>query len=443
MVLLLLLAALEGQRRGEEEADRRAATGAIGSCYTSVSAMPDLNPLVLGFLVALGIGLLIGIDRERNKGDGPSREAAGLRTFTLAALAGAIGMAAGSELLLGAAVLGVVALTGLAYWRARDGDPGLTTEVALVLTTLLGGFAIREPAVAAGLGVVVAALLNARSTLHRISRSVLSDVELKDLLIFAGATLVVLPLLPDEPVGPYGALNLRNVWIVVILVMAVSALGYVAMRIVGTRFGLPLAGLASGFISSTATIAAMGGHAAGAVLSTVATIVQLVVVLAATSPATLEAFWIPLAAAGVAALAYGGLFTLSALKQKGNGPKQADGAFSLKTALAFAATLAVILVVSAALQNWFGETGILLAAAAAGLADTHAAAISVASLVAAGKMDAAHAVFPILAGMTTNTVTKIIMAFTNGDRAFVMRVVPGLVLVIAAAWAGALVEMGR
>jgi uncharacterized membrane protein (DUF4010 family) len=67
----------------------------------------------------------------------------------------------------------------------------------------------------------------------------------------------------------------------------------------------------------------------------------------------------------------------------------------------------------------------------------------VASLVAAGKMDAAHAVFPILAGMTTNTVTKIIMAVTNGDRAFVMRVVPGLVLVIAAAWAGALVEMGR
>ncbi len=416
--------------------------------------MPDLNPLILGFLVALGIGLLIGIDRERKKGDGPSREAAGLRTFTLAALAGAIGMAVGGELLLGAAVLGVVALTGLAYWRSRDDDPGLTTEVALVLTTLLGGFAIREPAVAAGLGVVVAALLNARSTLHRISRSVLSDTELKDLLIFAGATLVVLPLLPDESVGPYGALNLRNIWIVVILVMAVSALGYAAMRIVGTRFGLPLAGLASGFISSTATIAAMGAHAAktpsicrsavaGAVLSTVATIVQLMVVLAATSPATLEAFWIPLAAAGVAALVYGGLFTLSALKQKGDGPKQTDGAFSLKTALAFAATLAVVLVVSAALQNWFGETGILLAAGAAGLADAHAAAISVAALVAAGKMDAAHAIFPILAGMTTNTVTKIVMAVANGDRAFTVRVVPGLLLVIAAAWAGALVDMGR
>ena len=343
--------------------------------------MPDLNPLILGFLVALGVGLLIGIDRERTKGDGPAREAAGL-------------------------------------------------------------------------SVVVAALLNARSTLHRISRSVLSDVELKDLLIFAGATLVVLPLLPDEPVGPYGALNLRNVWIVVILVMAVSALGYAAMRIVGTRFGLPLAGLASGFISSTATVAAMAGHAtktpavcrsavAGAVLSTVATIVQLVVVLAATSPATLEALWLPLATSGAAAFVYGGLFTLSALKQKGDGPEQKDGAFSLKSALAFAATLAVILIASAALQNWFGEAGILLAAGAAGLADTHSAAISVATLVAAGKIDVAHATFPILVGMTTNTVTKIVMAVTNGDRAFAVRVVPGLVLVVAAAWAGALVDMGR
>jgi uncharacterized membrane protein (DUF4010 family) len=416
--------------------------------------MLDLNPLILGFLVALGIGLLIGIDRERKKGDGPSREAAGLRTFALASLAGAIAMAVGGELLLGVAALGVVALTGLAYWRARDDDPGLTTEVALVLTTLLGGFAIREPAIAAGLGVVVAALLNARPALHRFVRSMLTDVEIKDLLIFAGATLVVLPLLPDEPVGPYGALNLRNVWVVVILVMAVSALGYVAMRIVGSRFGLPITGLASGFISSTATVAAMAGHAtktpavcrsavAGAVLSTVATIVQLVVVLAATSPATLEALWLPLATSGAAALTYGGLFTLSALNQKGDSPQQADGAFSLKTALAFAATLALILVFSAALQNWFGETGILLAAGAAGLADAHSAAISVAALVAAGKIDTAHAIFPILVGMTTNTVTKIVMAVTNGNRAFAVRVVPGLLLVIAAAWAGALVDVRR
>ena len=219
--------------------------------------MSFVHPLVVGFLVALGVGLLIGIDRERHKGDGATRHPAGLRTFTLASLLGATAMAVGNETLLAAAVLGMVAFAGLSYWRARDGDPGLTTETALVLTTLLGGLAIRHPEFAAGLGVVVAVLLAARSALHRFVRSVLTDDELRDLLIFAAAALVVLPLLPDKPIGPYGALNLRTVWTIVILVMGVSALGYVAVRLVGPRYGLPLAGLASGFVSSSATIGAM------------------------------------------------------------------------------------------------------------------------------------------------------------------------------------------
>jgi K+ potassium transporter integral membrane domain/Domain of unknown function (DUF4010) len=101
----------------------------------------------------------------------------------------------------------------------------------------------------------------------------------------------ILPLVPDRPMGPYGALNPHSIWVIVILIMAISAAGYVAVRLLGTRFGLPVAGLASGFISSTATIAAMGARAAkanevlasavaGAVLSTIATIVQLALVLA-------------------------------------------------------------------------------------------------------------------------------------------------------------------
>jgi uncharacterized membrane protein (DUF4010 family) len=195
--------------------------------------MPALHPLVLGFLVALGVGLLVGIDRERHKGDGPAHHAAGLRTFTLAALLGAVAMAAGEALLLAAAAIVVAGFAGLSYRGARDQDPGLTTETALVLTTLIGGLAIREPAFAAGFGVVAAVLLAARGELHRFTRSELTDDELRSLLIFAGATLVVLPLLPNHPVGPYGALNLRTVWLVVILVMAVSAVGYIAVRLVG------------------------------------------------------------------------------------------------------------------------------------------------------------------------------------------------------------------
>jgi uncharacterized membrane protein (DUF4010 family) len=412
--------------------------------------MLDLHPLVLGFLVALGIGLLIGIDRERKKGEGPTRGAAGIRTFTLASLCGATAIAVGGELLSAAVIFGVVAFAGLSYWHARETDPGLTTEAALVVTTLLGALAIREPAIAAGLGVVVAALLTARSPMHRFVRSVLTEDEIRDLLIFAGATLVVLPLLPDHPIGPYGALNLRTIWLIVVLVMAVGALGYVLVRVMGARFGLPLAGLASGFISSSATIGAMGARAekepallkpavAGAVLSTVATIVQLAILIAVTSLATLEAFTMPLILSGAAALLYGGAYTLWALKQQAETQETPGSAFSIRTALTFAAILAAVLILAAALQDWFGETGVILAAGAAGFADTHSAAISVAALVADGRLQPAASVIPILAAVTTNTATKMVFALTAGGRVFALHVVPGLLLVVAAAWAGTLV----
>lgn len=411
--------------------------------------IPFFDPLVLGFLVALGVGLLIGIDRERKKGEGPTRGAAGLRTFTLASLAGATGGAVGGDILMATVVLGVTAFASLSYWHARDNDPGLTTEIALVLTALLGGLAIREPAYAAGIGVVTAALLNARAELHRFVRSVLTAKEIRDLLVFAGATLIVLPLLPDHPIGPYGAFDLRTVWIVVILVMAVGALGYVAVRAVGSRFGLPLAGLASGFISSSATIGAMGARAAkepelmkpavaGAILSSVATIVQLAVLIAVTSLPTLEAFIMPLVLSGAAAVFYGGIFTLWALKQRGESQETPGSAFSLKTALTFAVILAAVLVLAAALQDWFGETGVILAAGAGGFADAHSAAISVASLVADGRLEPPAAIVPILVALTTNTLTKMIFAVSAGGRTFALYVIPGLILMVIAAWAGIL-----
>jgi uncharacterized membrane protein (DUF4010 family) len=260
----------------------------------------------------------------------------------------------------------------------------------------------------------------------------------------------VLPLLPDHPIGPYGALNLRTIWIVVILVMAVSALGYIAVRLVGVRFGLPLAGLASGFISSTATIGAMGARAAkepallkpavaGAVLSSVATIVQLAILIAATSIETLRTFWPPLVLSGAAAVLYGGGFTLWALRHNAEKREPPGSAFSLGTALAFAAILAVVLLAAAAAQDWFGETGVLAAAAIAGFADTHSAAISVASLVADKKIEAPLSVIPILAAFTTNTISKMVFAVIAGGRAFAIYVVPGLILLVAAAWVGAFI----
>ena len=411
--------------------------------------MFNLPPLLLNLAVALGIGLLIGAERERRKGEGPTRAAAGIRTFSVVSLAGATSVMVGGALVLAVTIAGVAALTAVAYFRSRDEDPGLTTEIALVLTALLGGLSMQQPALAAGIAVALAVLLAARAPLHHFVRSVLTEGEVRDALIFAGATLVVLPLLPNQAMGPYDALNPRSIWIVVILVMAISAAGYILIRLLGARFGLPIAGLASGFISSTATIGAMGTRVrknpgiitaavAGAALSTVATIVLMSLVLAATSIATLRALAIPLICAGIAATAYGAGFTIRTLREKDMPDPQPGRAFSLPVALIFALTLAAMLIASAALRDWFGETGVIVAAAAAGFVDTHSAAIAVASLVASGKMTAADAVFPILAALTTNTISKIVFAWSSGSRSFALRLIPGLILVAVAAWAGAL-----
>jgi uncharacterized membrane protein (DUF4010 family) len=392
---------------------------------------------------------VIGAERERRKGEGPSRSPAGIRTFAITSLVGAVSFIVGGETLLAIATGGVVLLTVIAYWRAHEDDPGLTTEMALIVTGLLGGLSVQKPELAGGLGVVLAILLAARSRLHRFVRTLLTENELEDALIFAGATLVVLPLVPDRPMGPYAALNPHAIWIIVILIMAISAAGYLAVRLLGARFGLPITGLASGFISSTATIGAMGARAAktkevlaaavaGAVLSTIATIVQMTVVLAATSMATLQSVSAPLLCAGLAAVIYGSAFTVSALRQQVEGEPQQGRAFSISTALLFGSILSCILVASAALQDLFGENGIIVAAALAGFVDTHSAAISVASLVVSGKITANDAILPILAGLSTNTISKMVFAATSGGRSFAIRVIPGLIIVALAAWIGTL-----
>lgn len=411
--------------------------------------MVDLPSLSFNLAVALGIGLLIGAERERRKGDGPARAPAGIRTFSVVSLVGATSVMVGGTLVLAVTVAGVAALTAIAYIRSRDEDPGLTTEIALILTALLGGLSVQQPALATGIAVALAVLLAARAPLHHFIRSVLTEGEVRDALIFAGATLVVLPLLPNEALGPYSALNPRSIWIVVILVMGISAAGYVAVRLFGPRFGLPISGFASGFISSTATIGAMGAQVqkspgiltaavAGAALSTVATIIQLSLVLAATSMTTLRTLAIPLICAGIAATGYGIGFTIRALRKTELAAPQPGRAFSLPVALVFALSLAAILIASAALREKFGETGVILATAAAGFVDTHSAAIAVASMVASGKMTATDALLPILAAFSTNTISKVAFAWSSGSRSFAMRLIPGLILVAVMAWGGAL-----
>lgn len=416
---------------------------------TLTTDMPNLDPVILSLAVALGIGLLIGTERERRKGEGLDRSPAGLRTFALASVTGAISFIVGGISLLAVTIGGIFALTALAYWRGHDDDPGLTTEIALSATTLLGGLAMTQPGLAAGIAVAATILLSARSALHRFVRSVLSKDEARDALIFAAFTLIVLPLLPNQAMGPFSVLNPHSIWIIVILVMAISAFGHITVRFLGARFGLPVAGFASGFISSTATIGVMGARVArkpellspavaAAVLSTVATIIEMALLLAATNTATLRALLVPLACAGAAAVSYGSVFTIRALRDRSGEVDERGQAFSLTTAFFFAAMLSGVLLASTAMNEWFGAPGVVAAAAVAGLANMDPATISVATMVSAGKMTPTDAALPILVALSTNTFTKVILCLFANGAGFALRVIPGLALMILAAWAGAI-----
>ena len=408
----------------------------------------------INFAIAIGIGLMIGLERERSKGLGSTRRPAGIRTFSLASLMGAIAVHLGGVSLLALMLAGLMVLVALSYPQSHQDDPGLTTEIGLIVTPLLGALAMTDTALAAGIGAAVAVIFAAKAPLHGFVMRVLSGEEVTDALVFAVATLVIWPQLPDRFLGPFQALNPHSIWLLVILVMALGACGHVATRALGARFGLPVAGLASGFVSSTATISSMAGRAAkdppciggavaGAAFSTVATFVQMALILLTISRSTLVLIAPALAAGAIAAALYGLSFTFRAGTPEPAADSEPGRAFSFGTALGLAAMMAVMLVLAAALRAWLGEAGVTVGAVVAGFIDPHSATVSIASLAASDKMAPREAVMPILAAMTSNTLAKLAMATGTGSRGFALRIAPGLLAPMAAAWAVAFLTVFR
>jgi len=408
----------------------------------------------LNLAVALGIGLLIGAERERKKdavgerrrGGSSSSLVAGIRTFTIASLLGAVSISVDFWLLV-TSIICVTVFVATTNFVAKNEDPSLTTHVSLIFTVILGGLAMSDAALSASLAVATAILLAAKEPIHGFVRGVVTKDEMIDFLILAAATLIVLPLVPNEHVGPFDAINPYNLWLIVILVMFIGALGHLALRLLGSRIGLPLVGLVSGFISSIATVGAMGERArkmphlmgvavAGATLSSLSTILQIAMLLAAIHPATLHALAIPLVFGGVSIAAYGLMVMLSSFRQNGAEMGNPSRSFSVKTAMMLAAVIAIVLVASAALKAWFGQAGLVVASGVAGLVDVHAATISVASLGAANKLMPVSAVIPILAAFSVNAISKAVTAAVTGGKEFFRQVVLGLVVQVVAVWMG-------
>jgi len=402
-------------------------------------ALPEQAAAIL---VALGAGLLIGVERERRMQDDKIAAAAGIRTYAITALLGVLAALSQSNVVLGAVALGVIVLTALSYRRSRIDDPGLTSEVALLATFVTGVLAATQPVLAAAAGVLIVSLLVLRTPLHSFARAQLSDQELRDAVILAAAAILVLPILPDHPVDPWQVINPRLVWKLTVLIMTIDAAGYVAQRLVGARAGLAISGLLGGFVSSTAVVATMGKRAqsepkvcssavSGAALSQVATAVQLGIVLAVSDMVLLGMLRFPLIAMGAVAAAYGA-FLVRATKGTA-APAPSGRAFRLRTALLFAAAFTLVALVVAGLQKYLGPTAALAGVVVGGFADAHSTAASVGSLSAQQHMTRELAMIAVGLIVTANTLSKIAFAWAGG-RGYFLRLVPGLVLMVAAFW---------
>jgi uncharacterized membrane protein (DUF4010 family) len=215
----------------------------------------------------------------------------------------------------------------------------------------------------------------------------------------------------------------------------------------GSRLGLSLAGFVGGFISASATIGSMGNRAkrspelgsaatSGAILATVATVIQMFLVLLVTNIPTCRVVAMPLLFAAAVAIGYALIFVALSSKTPAASEPTPGRAFNLRLASLFVMTITVILVLCAFLNQRYGNQGLLLGSALSGFADTHATAISIASLVSAGKLAPESAVMPILLGFATNTVTKVVVAFAVGGYRFALRILPGLIGVVLAAFFG-------
>jgi len=403
----------------------------------------SLSPAQMGLAVALGCGLLIGLERERRKGTGQDRAAAGLRTFAVVALLGAIAQIV-SVWLSAVALCSVAVMAALSYWRTRDDDPGITTEMSLIATCLIGVMAVSEPVLSAACAALLAGVLAARERLHHFAHTWLSEKELYDGLLLAALALVLLPLMPREPVSWLGELSPQRGLMLLIVILMLQGASHVAQRLLGARSGLAVSGFLGGFVSSTATIGAMGSLArqrevplrmtlCAAILSTAATWMQIVLMILVVAPSALPVT-LPLMAVGVALpLALGALLW----QHQGGEVVSASGQRDVLR-LREAVMVALLLVGGALVVSYAqkqGVGGLLLGTGVAAIADAQAPMASLLAMYGAGTLPAEHLLMGLMVALSVNSTTRGTVACVSGGWRFGVVVAAALAANMVMGWA--------
>jgi len=414
--------------------------------------MPDSLEMTLRFAAALGLGVLLGLERERAK---TGASFAGVRTFGLLALSG--GVAAFLDSVLGQPWLAValfVAIAGLVIVSyavsAQRGELGVTTEISALLSFLLGFLCVRGHVLAAaGLAVASGGVLALKEWLHRLAGRIESaDVEAT--LKFAIVSIIILPLVPNQDFGPppLDVINPYKIWLMVVLISGLNFASYLLVKMVGTEHGIGLTGLLGGLVSSTAVTLGFAQRsrqepqqasalALGILVAWTVMFFRVVVLVAAVNRGLTSQLGLVMAAFGIPSL---GICFLLWRRQRTTGTatvSAGENPFELGEAIRFGLLFGAITFVAKAAQVYLGDAGLYLAGAIAGLTDVDAIALSMAQLALGDPTNAEAAASTIVIAVASNTLVKSGMAGFLGAPTLRRIIVPAAGAILAAGAAAA------
>ena len=386
------------------------------------------------FAAALGIGALIGLEREfiQQKEDTP--DFAGIRTFSLISLLGALSAFLYTDYGIYAfsLALGGIILFALASYIGKvmrnEQEEGITTEVAVVLTFLLGATVMwGEAAVAAALGVIITLLLSMKRSLHNVIRR-MKGKDLRAALQFALVSLVILPVLPNQTIDPWGVINPFRIWLLVVFISGIGFSGYILMKFMGPEKGLWLSGILGGLVSSTAATLSFSSRSKEApklsrrfaqmiILASTIMFPRMMVIVAVVYFPLLKVVALPLLAMTAASmLVQYFLFMRKKPAEAGDGkPLKLKNPLDLASALVFGLIFAVVLVILQFLQTYFGDAGVYAASALAGLTDVNPITLSVSELASTAKINLEVAGVSIVLAAVMNSISKTIISLTGGS----------------------------
>lgn len=383
---------------------------------------------LVAFGIALGLGLLIGLQRERT-----ADRLGGIRTYPLIALFGALAarlsVIHNSPWLVPAGLLCMtvlILLGNLERLRGEQDSTGITTEVSALLMYLLGAFLVLgEMTVAVVVGGIIAVLLHLKPSMHAFARR-LPEQDLRAIMQFALISLIILPVLPNRTFGPYDVLNPFRIWLLVVLIVGIGLGGYGTYKLVGPRAGTLLSGLIGGLISSTATTVSyarrakvekgMAGLAALVVLiASTSMFIRMFVEISVVAPRMSAALMPPLAALLLVNMVTCAIGLRFVKHRTSKMPTQSNPA-ELTAALVFGALYALVILAVAAAKDYFGHRGIYVVALISGFTDVDAITLSTANLANTGVIHPSTAWRSMVIATLANLVFKAGAAGVLGGR---------------------------